>query len=181
MESDHRSSANLPEVKAIGNGHAHCKRCCQVDGLGTDYGNSDRKLPACERCLVMLRWWRVSYMYCWYLASFTDCKSLRSYSGYGRVGWVHRRCLSIGVCLTFVNQIRPTIQSVRHLRLWRDDSHIQAHRKGRYFGWNGLSRSRSSISLRRHTVIHACWAVTLICDTVLSISFVFGRLTTLIV
>ena len=26
MESEHRSGGNLPEVKAVGNGHAHCKR-----------------------------------------------------------------------------------------------------------------------------------------------------------
>lgn len=66
MESEHRSGRNVTEVKAVGNGHAHCKRlgktvkliCSELIG-----GNSDGKLPTCERCLVMLRWWRVGYMY----------------------------------------------------------------------------------------------------------------------
>ena len=79
------------------------------------------------------------------------------------------------MCLTFHNQIRPTVPSIRHFRLWRDDSHVQAHRERRYPERNGLSWSWSCATLRRHAVIHDYWVVTL-CDTVFSLSFVFDRL-----
>ena len=65
MESDHLAGGNAREVKVIGNGHCHsaCSSLSLEQRLTRSicsYG----ELSTRQRCLVVLRWWRVSpYFY----------------------------------------------------------------------------------------------------------------------
>ena len=115
FESDHRAGGRAPEVKVVANGHCHsksaeisCRSCVEPEPTYLVLFHSLGELQARERCLAVLRRWRVSS--CFVLVVNQPCSKFlpsrtgwdadsnvtracvrdRSYSGYSKVGFDRR-------------------------------------------------------------------------------------------
>ena len=113
FESDHRAGGRAPEVKVVANGHCHsksaeisCRSCVEPEPTYLVLFHSLGELQARERCLAVLRRWRVSS--CFVLVVNQPCsKFLPSRTGWDADSNVTRAC--VRACVT--DRTRATARS----------------------------------------------------------------------